>query len=590
MDLLNRIDSPKDLRLLHTEFLPQVADELRQFIIDTITKTGGHFGGNLGVVELTLALHYVFDTPQDRLIWDIGHQTYPHKILTGRRDRLATIRKTNGLAPFLQRQESEHDHFGAGHTSTSLSAALGMAVARDQQGQSHKVVAIIGDGAMTGGMAFEALNNIGAQGSDMIIVLNDNQMSIDPNCGALCQHFDDLVHKRTALNVFESFGLRYDGPYDGHDLQTLVRVLKKAKDRQGPWVVHVRTEKGRGYAAAKDDSQKCHAMPEGAKKDLPQYNKVFGQTIVDIAEKDPSVVAITPAMCSGSAMNDFAKRFPERFFDVAIAEQHAVTFAAGLAKEGLKPFCTIYSTFLQRGYDQLIHDVCIQNLPVRFFLDRGGLVGGDGATHHGLYDMAYMRTVPNMVIASPRDEAEFVSLIHTAHRYDQGPIAVRYPRGYGHGVTMPKEVKPVEIGKGELLRDGDAAVIVGVGPWLADAVAVADTLLTEGVRVAVIDARFVKPLDEELLARFAHIHEWITLEDHSITGGLGGAVSEWISSKGLPIRLQRLGVPDRFIEHGSVDDLRALCGADRASIRAAIIHSMMRQTIKTNASYDFKVV
>lgn len=590
MNLLNRIDSPKDLRLLHTEFLPQVAGELRQFIIDTITKEGGHFGGNLGVIELTLALHYVFDTPKDRLVWDIGHQTYPHKVLTGRRDRLSTIRKTNGLAPFLQRQESEHDHFGAGHTSTSLSAALGMAVARDQQGQSHHVIAIIGDGAMTGGMAFEALNNIGAQGSNLIIILNDNQMSIDPNCGALCQHFEDLVQHRTSLNIFESFGLRYDGPHDGHDLETLVNVLRKAKERQGPWLIHVRTEKGRGYEAAKTDDLKCHAMPDGAKKDLPQYNKVFGQTIVAIGEQDDSVVAITPAMCSGSAMNEFAKRFPERFFDVAIAEQHAVTFAAGLAKEGLKPFCTIYSTFLQRGYDQLIHDVCIQNLPVRFFLDRGGLVGGDGATHHGLFDLAYLRTVPNMVIASPRDEAEFVRLIHTAHQYEQGPIAIRYPRGYGHGVTMPAEATSIEIGKGEILRDGDAAVIVGVGPWLADAVAVADAMIAEGLRIAVIDARFVKPLDEDLFSRFSHVHEWISLEDHSVTGGFGGAIAEWISSTGLPIRLQRLGVPDRFVEHGNIDDLRKQCGSDRTSIRNAVIQAMMRHTIKTKTPYDFKAI
>lgn len=580
-ELLPRIQSPKDLRLIDESCLQQVADEIRAFMVETICRVGGHFGGGLGVVELTIALHYVFNTPKDRLLWDIGHQAYPHKILTGRRDRLDTIRKTGGLAPFLQREESEYDHFGAGHTSTSLSAALGMAVARDQKGDDNKVVAIIGDGGMTAGMAFEALNNIGAEGRDMMIILNDNQMSIDPNCGSLCRHFEDLVKGQAQQNIFESLGLRYDGPHDGHDLTALVETLKKAKERRGPWVVHVRTEKGRGYLPAQSDHMKCHAMPEGPKKAIAQYNNVFGETIVKIGETDPAVVAITPAMSSGSSMNEFEKRFPSRFFDVAIAEQHAVTFSAGLAAEGLKPFCAIYSTFLQRGYDQLIHDVCLQNLPVRFFLDRGGLVGSDGATHHGVFDFAYLRTVPNIVVASPRDEADFVRLIVTAHQHDTGPIAIRYPRGYGHGVSTPTDPTPFEIGRGEVLREGGSVVIVGIGPWLYDAVSVADALRAEGIQITVIDARFVKPLDTELLSKFSHIREWITLEDHSITGGLGGAVAEWVSSYGLPIRLQRLGVPDVFIEHGSVDDLRNQCGCGRAGIRQAVIDALMRQTVKS---------
>lgn len=582
--LLKTINSPADLRNLSPDLLPEVASELRQYIIDTISREGGHFGGNLGVVELSIALHYVFQAPQDRIIWDIGHQGYPHKVLTGRRDKLASIRKTGGLAPFLRISESEYDHFGAGHTSTSLSAALGMAVARDLKGESHKVIAVIGDGALTAGMAFEALNNIGHEAKDLMIILNDNQMSIDPNCGSICAHLEDLVQGRAVHNMFESFGLRYDGPYDGHNLPALLSVLAKAKDRQGPWLIHIRTEKGKGYAPAKADFLKCHAMPEGGKKDLPQYNKVYGQVLADIGGADKAVVAITPAMCSGSAMNDFAKRFPSRFFDVAIAEQHAVTFAAGLARDGMKPFCTIYSTFLQRAYDQVIHDVCIQNLPVRFFLDRGGLVGADGPTHHGVFDLAYLRTVPNMIIATPRDEAEFVRLIHTAHAYDQGPIAVRYPRGYAQGVKIPDEPTTIPIGQADLLRDGSDLVIIGAGPWVNDAVTIADGLVAEGIRIAVIDARFIKPLDTGLLSRFSGIREWISLEDHSVIGGLGGAVAEWISSQGHDIRLQRLGMPDHFVDHGSVDDLRTQCGCDLSGIREAVIEALMRRTIRKNSS------
>jgi len=568
MKLLKKIDSPKDLRKLKKDQLQQVSDELRQYIIDTITVAGGHFGGGLGVIELTVALHYVFDTPKDRLIWDIGHQAYPHKVLTGRRDKLHTIRKAGGLAPFLKIGESIYDHFGAGHTATSLSAAFGMAKARDLQKRKYNVAAIIGDGAMTGGLPFEALNNIGASDTDLIMVLNDNQMSIDPNCGSMCTHLDELVSGKAKGNIFKALGVQYFGPFDGHDMSAVLKALEAAKKRPGPQLLHFRTEKGHGYQPAKTDYNKSHAISTGGKAAAPKYNKVYGDTMIKLAKKDKKIVVVTPAMAAGSGLNPFGKELPDRFFDVAIAEQHAVTFSAGLAREGMKPFATIYSTFLQRAYDQVIHDVCVQNLPVRFFLDRGGLVGADGATHNGVFDLSYLRCLPNMVIAVPRDEEVFVDMIHLAAKYDDGPIAVRYPRGTGVGPGLLKG--KLKFGQAEVLRKGKDVVIVAVGPWIYDALELAEEL-KDKIDVAVIDARFVKPLDTKTLQEFTGIKRWISLEDNSVLGGLGSAIAEWLVGEGSSIKLTRVGVPDKFAPHGSVADVRKIIGCDKEAIRKAIL-------------------
>ena len=599
---LKDISFPADLRKLPESDLRAVSDDVREYLIDTISQIGGHFGAGLGVVELTVALHYVFDTPKDKLIWDVGHQAYPHKILTGRKERLHTIRKKDGLAPFLRIDESEYDVFGAGHASTSISAALGIATARDFSGEDYKVVAIIGDGSMTGGMAYEALNNCGLLKKNIIVVLNDNQMSIAPNVWSVHKYFNDVITnpalrkiKDTVWDVagdrirvagskimdglkatftpgmlFEALGFKYFGPINGHNVIKLVEMLRFVKDQQGPILLHVISEKGKGYAPAESHIQRYHAAG-GAFNKLtgaaiakpvtaplpPDYTKVFGTALVEIAKANPKVVGITAAMPDGTGLNLLQKEMPERFFDVGIAEQHAVTFAAGMATQGFTPVCAIYSTFLQRAYDQIIHDVSIQNLNVIFALDRAGLVGADGHTHHGMFDLSYLRLIPNMTLMVPKDEQELRDMLFTATEYKKGPIALRYPRGNGIGVPLAASgFNSLPIGQGEIMRDGEDAAIVGVGPLLYEAIKAADDLAHEGISVAVVNARFVKPLDEPLLeglaARFPSI---ITLEENVIMGGFGSAVAEFYAQKGLSPRMKFLGFADAYVEHGSPAEL-----------------------------------
>jgi 1-deoxy-D-xylulose-5-phosphate synthase len=600
--LLKNISIPEDLRKLPESDLKAVCSDVREYLIDTISKVGGHFGAGLGVVELTVALHYVFDTPKDKLVWDVGHQTYPHKILTGRKERLDTIRKKDGLAPFLRMDESEYDTFGAGHASTSISAALGMAAARDFSGDNYKVAAIIGDGSMTGGMAYEALNNCGLLKKDVIVILNDNRMSIAPNVWSVHNYFNDVItnpalrkikdtiwdHTGDRIRVaggkivdglkatftpgmlFEALGFKYFGPVNGHNVKKLVETLQFVKDLHGPILLHVISEKGKGYAPAESHVQRYHAAGGAFDKVTgaslakpvtvptpPDYTKVFGTALVEIAKTNPKVVGITAAMPDGTGLNILQKELPEKFFDVGIAEQHAVTFAAGMATQGYTPVCAIYSTFLQRAFDQVIHDVAIQNLNVVFAMDRGGLVGADGHTHHGMFDLAYMRLIPNMVLMAPKDEQELRDMLYTATEYQQGPVALRYPRGAGIGVPLAASgFNKLPIGQGELLRDGNDAVIVGVGPILYDAMKAAEDLQHEGLSVAVANARFIKPLDGALLEglahRFSHI---ITLEENVVAGGFGSAVAEFYAAKGLTPKLKMLGLGDHFIEHGAPAEL-----------------------------------
>lgn len=574
MNLLSQINSPNDLKLLREDQLINLSDEVRGYIMNVISKEGGHFGGGLGVVELTIALHYLFETPYDRLIWDIGHQAYPHKVLTGRRDELPTIRKTGGLSPFLKIQESIYDHFGAGHTATSLSAALGVATARDLNKQNYHVVAIIGDGAMTGGIPFEALNNIGEHGRNLIVILNDNTMSIDPNCGSLCTHFADLAEGKKDNNLFKAFGLNYLGPVDGHNIKELLETLEAAKNKQGPQLIHVKTIKGHKWPEAETSVTRAHAISLPSTNPAPKFNKVYGNKLVELGMKNPDLVAITPAMASGSSMLEFQKAFPERFFDVGIAEQHAVTFAAGLAREGKTPFCTIYSTFLQRAYDQIIHDVCIQNLPVRFMIDRGGLVGADGPTHHGVFDLSYLRCLPEMVIASPRDEAQFEQLLEFSNKYDTSPLAIRYPRGHGIGDnTLPST--SIALGKGQVLQEGVDIAVFCVGPWGYDILTIAKELKDQ-LSIRIVDMQFVKPLDEDLLKQSVYIKHWVTLEDNAITGGFGSAISEWLANRDDAIQLKRFGMPDEFIPHGSVSDLRTIAGCDPEQIKHYFLSLLSR--------------
>ncbi len=565
MKLLSKIDSPNDLKLLREDQLDDLSDELRGYIMETISKEGGHFGGGLGVVELTIALHYLFETPYDRLIWDIGHQAYPHKVLTGRRDALPTIRKTGGLSPFLKIQESIYDHFGAGHTATSLSAALGVATARDLNKQNYHVVAIIGDGAMTGGIPFEALNNIGDHGRNLIIILNDNTMSIDPNCGSLCTHFADLAQGKKEHNLFKAFGLNYLGPVDGHNMKELLETLEAAKNKQGPQLIHVKTVKGYKWPEAEASVTRSHAISLPSLNPAPKFNKVYGKKLVELGMKNPDLVAITPAMASGSSMLEFQEAFSDRFFDVGIAEQHAVTFAAGLAREGKTPFCTIYSTFLQRAYDQIIHDVCIQNLPVRFMVDRGGLVGADGPTHHGVFDLSYLRCLPEMVIASPRDEKQFEKLLDFSHNYTAGPIALRYPRGHGVG-DKSLSTTSVVLGKGQVLKEGVDIAVFCIGPWVYDILTIAEELKNQ-LSIRVIDMQFVKPLDEELLKKSLYISHWVTLEDNAITGGFGAGIAEWLAEQKHEVQLKRFGMPDEFITHGAISDLRKMAGCSPEQLK-----------------------
>ena len=609
--LLSTIDSPADIRALQESQLVQLCTELRTFLINTVATRGGHFAAGLGTVELTVALHYVYETPEDRLIWDVGHQAYPHKVLTGRRDRLASIKQLHGLAPFPTRSESEYDTFGVGHSSTSISAALGMAVAAERSGSKRRVVAVIGDGALTAGVAWEAILNGGSlKTTDMLVVLNDNDHSISENVGALPNYLTRILTSRTYTGLregskkvlaqmppvvqefarrseehikgmvlpgtlFEEFDFNYIGPIDGHDVTTLVRALRIQRKLKGPQFLHIVTRKGKGYAPAEADPIKWHGPgpfdPETGvifkeKATGPTYSQVFGQWLCDIAAQDPKIIAITPAMREGSGMVEYSKRFPDRYFDVAIAEQHAVTFAAGLACEGFRPVVAIYSTFLQRAYDQLIHDVALQNLPVTFALDRAGLVGSDGVTHQGAYDISFLRCIPNMTIMAPSDEDECRQMLYTATTLP-GPAAVRYPRGTGPGVTPVTEMTALPTGKAQLRREGRSGLAILCFGTLLDAALAAG----ERLDATVINMRFVKPMDEAMVLKIAAKHRAIvTIEENAIAGGAGSAVAELLASEGLTLPLLLLGIPDRFIEHGSRDDCLALAGLDAAGIRGSI--------------------
>lgn len=607
-DLLKTINQPADLRRLPRAELPRLADELRHCVLDNVSKTGGHLSSNLGTVELTVALHYVFNTPEDRIVWDVGHQTYPHKILTGRRDRMPTLRQLGGLSGFPRRDESEYDTFGTAHSSTSISAALGMAVAARQKGESRHSIAVIGDGAMTAGMAFEALNNAGVEECKLLVILNDNDMSISPPVGALNRYLAQLMSgrfysaaKAGAKNVlknapplfelakrleehakgmvvpatlFEKFGFNYIGPIDGHDLESLIPTLENIKHLDGPQFLHVVTKKGQGYEKAEADPVAYHGpgkfdpsvgLVPASTPAKTTFTQVFGQWLCDMAEKDLRLVGITPAMREGSGMVEFHQRFPKRYYDVGIAEQHAVTFAAGMACEGLKPVVAIYSTFLQRGYDQLIHDVALQNLPVVFALDRAGLVGADGATHAGAYDIAYIRCIPNMSLACPADERECRQLLSTAYAQNH-PVAVRYPRGAGVGTLPGRDLDTLPFGKGEVRRQGEKLAILAFGTLLAPALQAAEKL-----NATVVNMRWVKPLDTELLAQIAQSHERIvTVEEGCIMGGAGSAVLEALQSAGLVRPVLQLGLADEFIEHGDPVKLLTMQGLDAAGIEASI--------------------
>ncbi len=613
--VLDRVKFPADLRQLPESELRAVAEDLRRATIDAVSVTGGHLGSSLGVVELTVALHYVFNTPKDRVIWDVGHQAYPHKILTGRRDRIKTLRQPGGLSGFTKRSESEYDPFGAAHSSTSISAGLGMAVARTLSGGDNNVIAVIGDGSMSAGMAYEAMNNAGASHSRLIVILNDNDMSIAPPVGAMSAYLARLSSGRTYLKLrdagktiarrlpktvetaitravehartyvtggtlFEELGFYYVGPIDGHNLDHLLPVLKNVRDADvgGPVLIHVVTQKGKGYPPAEAAKDKYHGVNKfdvvtGAqvkpKANAPSYTKVFGESLVKEAGKDDKIVAITAAMPSGTGVDLFQQAFPKRTFDVGIAEQHAVTFAAGLATEGYKPFCAIYSTFLQRGYDQVVHDVAIQNLPVRFALDRAGLVGADGATHAGSFDIAFLGILPNMVVMAAADEAELVHMVATAAAYDKGPIAFRYPRGDGVGVDLPQEGKPLEIGKGRIVRQGDKVAILSLGTRLAEALEAADMLAAQGISATVADARFAKPLDVELIRQLARNHEaLITVEEGSI-GGFGSFVAQQLAEDGLldgGLRFRSMVLPDVYLDQDKPDVLYAKAGLNAKGI------------------------
>ena len=617
--LLDIIDMPQDLRRLEKKQLPQVAAELREFLLDSVGKTGGHFASNLGAVELTVALHYVYDTPEDHLVWDVGHQSYPHKILTGRKNQMHTMRQYGGLAGFPKRSESEYDAFGVGHSSTSIGAALGMAVADKQLGNNRRSVAIIGDGAMTAGQAFEALNCAGDMDVDLLVILNDNEMSISPNVGALPKYLASNVvrdmhgllstikaqsskvldklpgamelaqkvenkiktlageaeHAKQSLSLFENFGFRYTGPVDGHNVENLVDVLKDLRGRTGPQLLHVITKKGNGYKFAENDPVKYHAVaklpsevpaqevkPAAAK---PTYTQVFGQWLCDQAAADERLVAITPAMREGSGLVEFEQQFPDRYFDVGIAEQHAVTFAGGLACEGIKPVVAIYSTFLQRAYDQLVHDVALQNLPVLFAIDRAGIVGADGPTHAGLYDLSFLRCVPNMIIAAPSDEDECRLLLSTCYQANS-PSAVRYPRGTGTGATVSDGLETVEIGKGIIRREGEKIAVIAFGSMVTPSLTAADKL-----NATVADMRFVKPIDEELIVRLARSHDYIvTAEENAEQGGAGSAVLEVLAKHGICKPVLLLGVEDKVTEHGDPKKLLADLGLNAEAVEKRI--------------------
>ncbi|HGQ7305668.1 1-deoxy-D-xylulose-5-phosphate synthase [Pseudomonas aeruginosa] len=611
--LLDRASSPAELRRLGEADLETLADELRQYLLYTVGQTGGHFGAGLGVVELTIALHYVFDTPDDRLVWDVGHQAYPHKILTERRELMDTLRQKNGLAAFPRRAESEYDTFGVGHSSTSISAALGMAIAARLQGKERKSVAVIGDGALTAGMAFEALNHASEVDADMLVILNDNDMSISHNVGGLSNYLAKILSSRTYSSMregskkvlsrlpgaweiarrteeyakgmlvpgtlFEELGWNYIGPIDGHDLPTLVATLRNMRDMKGPQFLHVVTKKGKGFAPAELDPIGYHAItkleaPGSAPKKTggPKYSSVFGQWLCDMAAQDARLLGITPAMKEGSDLVAFSERYPERYFDVAIAEQHAVTLAAGMACEGMKPVVAIYSTFLQRAYDQLIHDVAVQHLDVLFAIDRAGLVGEDGPTHAGSFDISYLRCIPGMLVMTPSDEDELRKLLTTGYLFD-GPAAVRYPRGSGPNHPIDPDLQPVEIGKGVVRRRGGRVALLVFGVQLAEAMKVAESL-----DATVVDMRFVKPLDEALVRELAGSHELlVTIEENAVMGGAGSAVGEFLASEGLEVPLLQLGLPDYYVEHAKPSEMLAECGLDAAGIEKAVRQRLDRQ-------------
>lgn len=631
--LLASIDSPSDLKKLNPEQLQDVCDELRQYIIDQVSVIGGHFGASLGVVELTTALHYVYDTPNDLLVWDVGHQAYGHKILTGRRDQFHTNRQYGGLSGFPNRSESEYDTFGVGHSSTSISAALGMAVARDLNKSDKKVVAVIGDGAMTAGLAFEAMNNAGAMNSDILVILNDNNMSIDPNVGALKEYLADITTSKTfnkmrdeiydmlghfksagekmrkvasrlenavtaALTpgaLFRALGFKYYGPTDGHDVEGLRNIMEDLKEVKGPKLLHIVTVKGKGFAPAEREQTKWHASsspfdkitgkslakPVTQKvKPAPKYQDVFGEALVELATQDEQIVSMTPAMPSGSSLLPMMNAFPDRAFDVGIAEQHAVTFAAGLAAEGKKPFCAIYSSFLQRGYDQLVHDVAIQKLPVVFCIDRAGLVGADGATHHGLYDVAFMRTIPNMVISSPLNEQDLRDMMYTASKYEVGSWAIRYPRGRATGTAI-EGFKDLQIGKGAVLQEGEDVAVLSFGPIGKYVTEASDKLESDGIHIGHYDMRFAKPLDTDLIDKICKSYDHIiTLEDGAKMGGFGSAVAEYMSEKENRPTLKIMGVPDRIVEHGTQEELHDEVGIGVTGIVETVLNYFEKKEIR----------
>jgi 1-deoxy-D-xylulose-5-phosphate synthase len=622
--LLDRIVIPKDLRSLRESDLRQVADELRAEMIGAVSITGGHLGAGLGVVELTVALHYVFDTPHDRLIWDVGHQAYPHKILTGRRDRIRTLRQGGGLSGFTKRAESDYDPFGAAHSSTSISAGLGMAVARDLQGETRNVVCVIGDGAMSAGMAYEAMNNAGAMDSRLIVILNDNDMSIAPPVGAMSAYLARVISGRTYLSVrealkritkmfprylagqaarteafarnfwtggslFEELGFYYVGPIDGHDFEHLLPVLKNVRDApNGPILVHVVTQKGKGYAPAEAAPDKYHGVVRfdvatgkqfKPAANAPSYTKVFGESLVKEARKDKRIVGITAAMPSGTGLDIFQKAFPDRFFDVGIAEQHAVTFAAGLAADGMKPFAAIYSTFLQRAYDQVVHDVAIQKLPVRFAIDRAGLVGADGPTHAGSFDLAYLGCVPGFVIMAAADEAELVNMVTTAAAYDDGPIAFRYPRGDGEGVDMPEDGSPLDIGRGRIVSEGTGVALLSLGTRLSECRKAAAELARFGLSATVADARFAKPIDTDLVLRLVREHEILVTIEEGAIGGFGAQVLQFLAMRGeldRGLKVRSLVLPDRFIDQDSPAAMYRMAGLDSHGIVRTVFEALGR--------------
>jgi 1-deoxy-D-xylulose-5-phosphate synthase len=634
MSILDRIHYPCDLKSVPVEQLPQLSRELRDEILARVGRTGGHLGASLGAVELTLALHYVFDAPRDQIVWDVGHQAYGHKIITGRRDRFDTLRQRNGLSGFPKRDESEYDTFGVAHASTAISAALGMAIARDLKGEDFRVVAVVGDGALTGGMAFEAMNNAGVLKKDLVVVLNDNRMSISHNVGALHKYLTKITSgtlynhlqadiwellghlpsgggkaRRVARKIkesiktlvvpgiiFEELGFRYFGPIDGHNIEFLVETFEQIRNLNGPILVHVITQKGKGYHFTENDPFCAHGVTRydkipgdtPARKGNPSYTGVYGKTILELARQDPRVVAITAAMPDNTGLTEFAREIPDRVFDVGIAEQHGVTFAAGLATRGIVPMVTIYSTFLQRAFDQVIHDVAIQNLPVRFVLDRGGIAGEDGPTHHGTFDLSYLRMVPNFVIMAPKDENELRHMVKTAVAYEGGPIALRFPRGEGLGVPMDDALHEIPIGQAEVLSTGRDVMFVAIGAMVAPCVAAATVLCARGIDAGVVNARFVKPLDTGVLDQLATTDALIvTVEDNVLAGGFGSAVNEyWVERHYDAVNVRNLGLPDRFVEHGERDGLLAELGlsADGLVRFASDAHRERGRAVRSVAS------